>query len=83
MSTRRPKSAATQTTSLPALPPDRVTALTEALRGLGPLAEEVVVTALRLALERAASAFVAEQARSLEDAGLLEQVQAGLDQRTR
>lgn len=65
------------------MPPEQVTALTEALRGLGPLAEEVVVTALRLALERAATAFVAEQARSLEDAGLLEQVQAGLDQRTR
>jgi DNA-binding transcriptional MerR regulator len=63
------------------MPPDRVEALTEALRGLGPLAEDVVVTALRLALERAAAAFVAEQARALADAGLLDQVRAGLDRR--
>jgi DNA-binding transcriptional MerR regulator len=63
------------------MPPDRVEALTEALRGLGPLAEDVVVTALRLALERAAAAFVAEQARALADAGLLDQVRAGLDWR--
>jgi DNA-binding transcriptional MerR regulator len=63
------------------MPPERVAGLTEALRGLGPLAEEVVVTALRLALERAAAAFVAEQAHALEDAGLLDQVRAGLQQR--
>ena len=63
------------------MPPDRVEALTEALGGLGPLAEEVVVTALRLALERAASAFVAEQAHALADAGLLDRVRAGLDRR--
>jgi hypothetical protein len=63
------------------MPPHRVGALTEALRGLGPLAEEVVVTALRLALERAASVFVAQQAQALAEAGLLDQVRARLDGR--
>jgi DNA-binding transcriptional MerR regulator len=63
------------------MPADRVEALTEALRGLGPLAEDVVLTALRLALERAASAFVAQQAHALAEAGLLDRVRAGLDRR--
>jgi DNA-binding transcriptional MerR regulator len=60
------------------MPPERLPALTAALRRLGPLAEEVVVAALRIALERAASAFVAEQARALDTAGLLEQVRRDL-----
>jgi DNA-binding transcriptional MerR regulator len=59
------------------MPADQVGELTATLRRLGPLAEEVTVTALRLALTEAASAFVAEQARHLDDPGALEQLRRG------
>ncbi|HEX6678794.1 MAG TPA: hypothetical protein VF486_27725 [Actinomycetes bacterium] len=59
------------------MPTERVGELTAALGRLGPLAEGVVVASLRLALQDAAAAFVAEQARVLDQAGLPGQAQQG------
>jgi DNA-binding transcriptional MerR regulator len=59
------------------MPPERVGELTAALGRLGPLAEGVVVASLRLALQDAAAAFVAEQARVLDQGGLPGQAQQG------
>src|SRR6266545_2291618 len=59
------------------MPPERIGELTAALGRLGPLAEGVVVASLRLALQDAASAFVAEQARVLDQTGAARQAGQG------
>jgi AcrR family transcriptional regulator len=62
------------------MPPHRVEALTEALRGLGPLAEEVVVPcAWSWSVRPRCSS--PQQAHALAEAGLLDQVRARLDRR--
>ena len=59
------------------MPADQVGDLTATLRRLGPLAEDVTVAALRLALRDAASAFVADQAKNFDDPQALEQLRRG------
>lgn len=47
------------------MPAERIAALVEALETLGPLAESVVVTSLRLALQARAEAFIRAEADRL------------------
>src|SRR6266545_3233391 len=53
------------------MPADQVDIVTDALRRLTPVAQTVTAVALRIALQDAAAAFVAEQARRFDPEGAL------------
>jgi len=53
------------------MPADQVDMVTDALRRLAPVAQAVTAVALRIALQDAAAAFVAEQARRFDPEGAL------------
>jgi len=53
------------------MPADQVDMVTDALRRLAPVAQAVTAVALRIALQNAAAAFVAEQARRFDPEGAL------------